>query len=183
MLMKLDLSLQQNIKIMNSLLGAYCSLQDFFKTNEIFDSIISNGELNNETVSIMIKLNTYISLGHVQQFWNGIYEFGLLPDEDNYKQFVVAHCYYERYDDALRVVEGMKDYDLEVRGDLIETLYKWTKNDEKRLVLERWARENYKGIWNELEPRLKIEGEVKQDKNEVNESNVFVTKEFIHEGY
>ncbi len=184
-IMKLDLQLNTDIDVMNSLLGAYCNLQEYFRTQEIFDSIISMPKgkgLNNETISIMLKSYTYVSLSHVKSFWDNIYEYDILPNEDNFKQYIIAHCYHEQYDLALQITMDLeKDFDLLITPDILKSLYNWTQGEENKLKIAKWASKEHKLIWTNIE---KEQGLVEKPHTESSHSNSDVREietKLIHE--
>jgi len=159
MVMKLDLQLNTDIKVMNSILGAYCNLQDFFKTQELFDSILSmpiGKGLNNETITIMLKSFTYVSLPHVENFWDNLYEYNILPNEENFKQYLIAYCYHEEYDKALQLANDVDNYDLLITPEIIKSLYNWTQGEEKKKNVENWALKNHTLIWNTIKTEEKL---------------------------
>lgn len=182
-IMKLDMQLNTNINVMNSLLGAYCNLQEYFRTQETFDSIISMPEgkgLNHETISIMLKSYTYVSLGHAKTFWDNIYEYHILPNEDNFRQYIIAHCYHEQYDKALEIASEVEDYDLLVTPEIIKSLYNWTQGQDKKLKVEEWASKNHTLIWNNVKKEL-TSGKLATNDQNSNDINQDVEARLIHE--
>lgn len=180
-IMKLDLQLNTDINVMNALLGSYCNLQEYFRTQEIFDQIISMPKdkgVNNETMTIMLKSHTYVSLAHVKSFWDNMYEYDVIPNEDNFKQYIIAHCYHEQYDMALQIASSMKDFDLLVTPEIIESLYNWTEGDEKKQKVEEWASKNHKLMWNNIKKQNKLKSK-EEDSSDI--SNETLETKLIHE--
>lgn len=179
-IMKMDLQLNTDINVMNALLGSYCNLQEYFRTQEIFDQIISMPKdkgVNNETMTIMLKCYTYVSLSHVKSFWDNMYEYDIIPNEENFKQYIIAHCYHEQYDSALQIASNMKDFDLLVTPEIIESLYNWTEGEDKKQKVEDWASKNHKLMWNNIK-KQKLKS--KEDFDNVTSQETLETK-LIHE--
>jgi hypothetical protein len=151
MMLKVDLDINGDINIMNSILNSYTNLREFQKVSDIFDQIVSiphNVGLNNDTVSIMLKAYTFLDLQLVAKFWNNLNDFSILPDSSNLNQYVIAHCYHEKYEEAFEIVQNCENHlDIPVTGQILEGLYKWTNSSELREKIDHWALQNHESLW------------------------------------
>ncbi|ODV97682.1 hypothetical protein PACTADRAFT_140717 [Pachysolen tannophilus NRRL Y-2460] len=145
--LKTDISINLNINILNSVLEGYCHLQDFLKTRDVFDQACSLPEsrgVNNETITLMLKANTYTSLRNLQLFWNNLSEVTggsyLILNEENYEQYLIGFCYHDEYDGALALAEEWRvNKDIEIGDKILKSLYNWTLLPEKREKVIEWC--------------------------------------------
>ena len=143
---KTDLTINTSVPLLNSILDAYASLQDFTKVSQTYNKILRHPQgPDNETVSIMLKAQTFLSLDNVREFWNNLDDIGVLPNEDNYKRYIIAHCYHGEDKLAIDVAKSMEDMDVDVNENIVKTLYEWSEDKDN---VEEWAKEEHEGIWN-----------------------------------
>jgi hypothetical protein len=156
--LRTDLSTDTDITIMNAILGAYCQLQDPTRTNNTWLEI--NGfpagmGVNNDTITIMLKHLTRFSLPEVEQLWVSFPDtYGLQPNAENLRQYVIANCYHGYYMRALELTKRMKEtYGIEPTDDIIEALYNWSMLDTRKKQVEKWALEQHPEKWKRLQAR------------------------------
>ncbi|ANB14645.1 Pentatricopeptide repeat-containing protein At1g63130, mitochondrial [Sugiyamaella lignohabitans] len=155
-LLRTDLYTESDIEIMNSILGAYCNLQDPHRTKNTWLEINGFPEgqgVNNDTITIMIKHLTRYSLPEVEKLWVSFPEtYNLTPDADNLRQYVIANCYHGYYMRALEVTKHMEQtYGIVPGRDIIEALYNWTMLDSRKKLVEKWAIETHPDTWKQLQ--------------------------------
>ncbi|ODV82393.1 uncharacterized protein CANTADRAFT_24924 [Suhomyces tanzawaensis NRRL Y-17324] len=151
--LKMDINLtKQDIALQNCILNAYSNLQDVSRARELFLSMSTSpkliGGINEETIQIMIKTYTYNDLAYVQKFWNNLSQFGILPNRAIYRQYLIAHVYHGLVDDALALVEGMGDYDLEMDSELLISMHNYCLETGGQKHIREWAEENHQELWN-----------------------------------
>jgi hypothetical protein len=158
---KTDLTINSSIPLLNSILDAYTSLQNFEKVSQTYQKIVGHPQgPDNETVSIMLKAHSLLSLDNVKDFWNNLDEIGILPDEDNYRRYLIAHCYHGEDKLALGIAKTIEDMDLTVSEDILKTLYQWSSEKDE---VEKWAQLEHDDIWKKVENEVKSLVKVKED--------------------
>lgn len=171
-LLKMDLSVDTNIQLNNALLSAYTNLQDFMKTRDLFEQLLAiptsnKNAVNSDTINIMLKAYTYGSINHVKAFWNNLSAIDYIPNEDNYKQFVISNCYHGKYEDAIALIDEMQFNGLQVKADVIKELYNWTENKDAKETVKQWILgSEHSDKWSELENKglLEHSGDVSKEK-------------------
>lgn len=144
----------QDIDLQNCILNAYSNLQNVGKARDLFLSISSNakenGGINEETVQIMIKTYTYSDMMYVKKFWNNLSQFGILPDYNIYKQYLIAHVYHGLIDDAFALVDEIDDYNVELSSDLLLAMHNYCLDLKKQKLIANWAQTNHKKEWEDV---------------------------------
>ncbi|CDK27273.1 unnamed protein product [Kuraishia capsulata CBS 1993] len=152
--LKMDLSVNLDISLLNSLLEGYTHLQDFLKARDVFElarSLPKDRGINQETMSLMIKAMTYVNIRTVKQLWNNMSQYEVLPDSRNFEQYLIAHCYHEDYEQALQLVEEQsKEKDIEITASVLKTLHDWTIEPNMREKVVSWSEQNYPALWSGL---------------------------------
>lgn len=148
-ILKIDLSINMDIDIMNSLLNAFCNLRMLNKVSDIFHQIqtLPAGDtgINHQTISLMIKSQGLISNEAVDEFWNNIHFYGILPNSDNLTQYIIAksHNGADKQEILSLLQSSDEKYDIEVTTESIQKLYKWFENDQpQQKLLVDWASSN-----------------------------------------
>lgn len=164
---KMDLCIEAETRILNSIMGAYCNLLDDPRTMEQWRQLILGNQVDNDSVTIMIKHFTRASLADVEELWTTLPDLGLQPSRDNLRQYVIANCYNGYYLRALNIVKNMEqDYGLLPDGDTIEALYNWTMVSHRKEQVKAWALENHAEEWHALESRGTLKTYVLPENNE-----------------
>ncbi|ONH65190.1 hypothetical protein BON22_4985 [Cyberlindnera fabianii] len=152
---KVDLTINSSIPLLNSIMDAYCSIKNFTKVSHVYEQICcSPSGPNNETVSIMLKAHTFYSLDNVKNYWNNMDELGLLPDQDNFKRYIVAHCYHGQPEMALQIAKQMDELDVDVSPEVVKSLYQWTKDESMKQLVEQWAETEHKSVWEKVKDEI-----------------------------
>lgn len=154
--LKMDVALpKQDIGLQNALLNAYSNLQDVPKARDLFLSMSANpklvGGVNEETIQIMIKTLTYADLVYVKEFWNNLSLFGVVPDYPIFRQYLIAHVYHGRVDDALALTAELDDYGLDLSSDTLLALHNYCLEEPKQKVIAKWAKEHHPELWSEAQ--------------------------------
>lgn len=153
--LKVDTDIErQDIELQNSVLNAYSNLQNVGKVRDLFLAISSDskmsGGINEETIQIMIKTYTYSDMLYVKKFWNSLSQFGVFPNHDIYKQYVIAHTYHGFIEDAVKLIEEIDDYNLEFSPDMMLAMYNYCLDPDKQRKIAKWAEENHQEMWSDL---------------------------------
>lgn len=156
--LKLDVSLpRQDIELINSILNAYSNLQDVSRVRDIFlsaspSSKIEGGSsgVNEKTIQIMIKTYTYADINYVKSFWNNLSSFGIIPNYDIFKQYLIAHVYHGLPEDAIEIAGEMDDYGLAVREDTLVSMYNFCLSPNDQIKVENWAKSEHKEAWESI---------------------------------
>lgn len=161
--LKMDINLSnQDINLQNSLLNAYSNLQDIPKVQDLFLSMSSNakqyGGINEETVRIMIKSYTYGDMRYVKEFWNNLSNFGILPNDKIFKQYLIAHVYHGKINDAFEITEEMKEYGFEISTDILLSMHNFCLEIDKQKLISEWADLNYKNEWDSVKKSGLLKG-------------------------
>lgn len=150
---KTDLTINSSVPLLNSILDAYTSLQNFNKVSQTYQKILRHPHgPDNETVSIMLKAQSLLSLDNVKNYWNDLDQIGVLPDKANYERYLIGHCYHGESRTALEIASSMEEMDVTIDKDIIKTLYDWSESKE---LVEDWAKSDHPEIWNQLEKKVK----------------------------
>lgn len=153
---KMDTALEtDDIQLQNRLLDAYLNLQLVPKARDLFLSISANskvsGGVNEETARIMIKTYTYSDMSYVKNFWDNMSLFGVFPDHQVYKQYLIAHVYHGLTDEAFKLVEEVDDYNLEFSADMLLAMNNFCLNPAKQKKIQDWAIKNHEEMWKDLQ--------------------------------
>lgn len=152
---KMDLSINLDIKLLNSLMESYAALEDPFKTRDIFNlafSLPKEYGTNNESAYWMLKSLKYATLGHANDFYNGLSEYDILPDANLFAELLIANCYFEQYRtafDTLKIAEKNGDYHL-INGYVLKTLHNNCLHDGVRNELKEYCQKKFPAEWEEL---------------------------------
>ncbi|GME96144.1 unnamed protein product [Ambrosiozyma monospora] len=153
--MKMDLAINVDIKLLNAVMEAYASLEDPFKTRDVFNLALSMPKsigLNEESAYWMLKSLKFGSLYHVDDFYYNLsgYEVELTPQL--FREYLIANCYFEQFGTAMKkLVRTFNQGD----GHLIDKyvlkdFHNWCLNKNVRRQLDQFANQHYKEIWTEL---------------------------------
>ncbi|KAA8912145.1 hypothetical protein TRICI_003610 [Trichomonascus ciferrii] len=168
---KMDLSIDTNINLQNSLMSAYCNLEEDEKVMELWSQTETFPAINNDTATIMIKQLTRSSTIHdVEDFWLSLPEtYNLTPTSDNLRQYIVANCYHGYYMRALKITkEASEVYGIEPTQDIIEALYNWSLLPSRKAQVEQWALENHSDKWHALQQKGTLKSYVLPENNDNN---------------
>ncbi|EEQ47436.1 conserved hypothetical protein [Candida albicans WO-1] len=151
-LLKMDLNLpKQDKELSHSIMSAYCNLQDVGKVRDIFLSMSLEpkdaGGVDETSATIMIKAYTYNDLIYVQKFWDNLSMFGLVPDYQMFKQYLIAYSYHGYIEKSIEVVNSIQDYELELTSDLLISMHNFCYQIEGQEKLKSWAQLNHPAIW------------------------------------
>lgn len=153
--LKMDTDIErQDISLQNSVLNAYSNLQNVGKVRDLFLAMSSDsktsGGINEETIQIMIKTYTYSDMLYVKKFWNSLSQFGVFPNHDIYKQYVIAHAYHGFVEDAVKLIEEIDDYNLEFSLDMLLAMYNYCLDPISQGQIAEWAKSNHSEMWTDL---------------------------------
>lgn len=153
--MKMDLSINLDVKLLNSLMEGYAGLEDPFKTRDVFNlafSLPKDHGLNNESAYWMLKSLKYATLGHVSDFYNGLSGYDVLPDPNLFAEYLIANCYFEQYRTALdTLIDTNEKGDPELINDhVLKTLHNNCLHEGVRKDLEKYATKCFPETWQRL---------------------------------
>lgn len=152
---KMDLSINLDIKLLNSLMESYAALEDPFKTRDVFNlafSLPKENGTNNESAYWMLKSLKYATLGHANDFYNGLSQYDMIPDPYLFGELLIANCYFEQYRTAfetLQLAEQNGDYHL-INTYVLKTLHNHCLHDGVRDELKAYYQEKFPKEWDEL---------------------------------
>lgn len=154
--LKMDTALDsQDTELQNSLLNAYSNLQDIGKAHDLFLLMSANskasGGVNERTAQIMLKTFTYSDMAHVRRFWSQLSEYGVFPNHDLFRQYLIAHSYYGLVDQAIDLASQADDYNLEVSLDMMLAMHNYCLDGAKQQQVAKWASETYPDEWRRLQ--------------------------------
>ncbi|KAI5957910.1 hypothetical protein CANMA_004342 [Candida margitis] len=150
--LKMDTNIPRvGLELTNVIMNAYCNLQDVAKVRDLFIAANVNDKVDEESAIIMIKAYTYNDLHYVEKFWDNLSKFGLVPNYDMYKQYLIAYAYYGKTEKAFELVERIDEYDLNVSEDLLLNLHNYCYIEDKQHEIKEWARTNFPQLWNNVE--------------------------------
>ncbi|GAV27938.1 hypothetical protein PMKS-001406 [Pichia membranifaciens] len=163
---KMDLSINLDIKLLNSLMESYAALEDPFKTRDVFNlafSLPKEYGTNNESAYWMLKSLKYATLGHAKDFYNGLSEYDILPDPNLFAELLIANCYFEQYRTAFETLESAEkngDYHL-INGYVLKTLHNNCLHDGVRNELKQYCQKTFPTEWEELVKTGQLEDNTK----------------------
>lgn len=165
----------RDITLANCILNAYSNLQEVTKARDLFMAMSSlpkeEGGINEETIQIMIKTYTYSDLLYVRKFWDNLSTYGIVPNYDIYKQYLIAHVYHGFMSSAIELTGNMEDYNLKLTSDTILAMNNYCLETSGQDELEKWAKENHGEIWEELASS----GKLRRADNYVPENNLIAS--------
>lgn len=153
--MKMDLSINLDIKLLNAVMESYAQLEDPFKTRDSFNTAFSLPKehgLNNESAYWMLKSLKYATLEHTKNFYNGLSEYEVLPDSNLFAEYLIANCYFEQYRTALdTLIDTNENGDRELINDhVLKTLHNNCLHEGVRKDLDKYATECFPKVWDQL---------------------------------
>ncbi|TID17220.1 hypothetical protein CANINC_004079 [Pichia inconspicua] len=152
---KMDLSINLDITLLNALMEAYASLEDPFKTRDVFNlafSLPKEYGINNESAYWMLKSLKYATLGHVNDFYNGLSQYEVIPDSNLFAELLIANCYHEQYRTAFEVLENAErngDYHL-ITPYTLKMLHNHCLHEGVRKELKSYYQEKFPVEWEQL---------------------------------
>ena len=152
---KMDLSINLDIKLLNSLMEAYSSLDDPFKTRDVFNlsfSLPKEIGTNNESAYWMLKSLKFATLDHVNDFYNNLSTYEILPDSNLFAEYLIANCYFEQFRtafDKLIIAEENGDHHL-INEYVLKTLHNNCLHDGVRNELKEYCMEKFPVQWENL---------------------------------
>lgn len=150
--LKMDTNIPRvGLALTNVIMNAYCNLQDVAKVRDLFLAASVNDRVDEESAVIMIKAYTYNDLHYVEKFWDNLSKFGLIPNYNMFKQYLIAYAYYGKTEKAFELVEKIEDYDLTVNEDLLVNLHNFCYIEDEQQEIKEWAKKNFPQLWNSIE--------------------------------
>lgn len=152
-LFKMDTSVEADTLVLNEIMHAYCELDDTQQAVEIWSQIsASPKELGptNDSYTIMLKVCTKVSIQDVEHMWTMLLESEKEPDDQNYRQYIIANCYHGFYVRALDVAKSMSAKGIEPSNDTLSALYNWTLLENRKEDVSTWAQTNFPEKWDKL---------------------------------
>ncbi|ODV91764.1 hypothetical protein CANCADRAFT_55569 [Tortispora caseinolytica NRRL Y-17796] len=167
--LKMDISIDTNIDLMNGIMLAYASTDNKFAADMIWDQIRTAPlphRANLESFQIMLELHSRFNIGRAVELWRSLPEYDIEPDNKLYASYIKANCYSGYYARALDIAKHMKeDHGLELDAHVLRTLYNWTLLPNRKKDVEAWAQTAAPEIWKELrESGTLREDVIEQDK-------------------
>ncbi|QPG75264.1 hypothetical protein FOA43_002614 [Brettanomyces nanus] len=161
---KMDLSLNMDIKLLNALMGALCSIEDSFRVRDMFNqaqALPARYGLNQESCYWALKSLKFASLNEVNNFYLNLSQFEILPDANIFGEYLIAHCYYEQYGTALeKLIDTYENGDLDlIDRNVLRNFHNFCLNDRVRHKLDDFATEKLSQLWKDL----KQSGELLED--------------------
>ncbi len=154
---KVDVAVEETSEVMNAILSAYCDLKEVWNMEHLFDKMAVSNLVNNESITLMLKARTRVSLSRLHTMWETIPIYDITPDIDNYRQLIVGQCYHGEYLGALITAREMEEENgIKPDSRIIEALYNWTMTKTEKLLVEDWATTNYPQIWDQLKEGGKL---------------------------
>lgn len=150
---KMDTSIDADTLVLNEIMHAYCELENTQQAVEIWSQLLSFPEglgPNNDSYTIMLKLCTKVSIQDVEQMWHTLLESGKAPDDQNYRQYIIANCYHGFYVRALDIAKSMSTKGIEPSKDTISALYNWTLLENRKTDVSSWASTHFPEEWTQL---------------------------------
>ncbi|GMM34384.1 hypothetical protein DASC09_017090 [Saccharomycopsis crataegensis] len=156
-MLKMDVVVDTNISLNNSLLNAYTNLQDFIKTRDLFERFLaipttSKNAINSDTINIMLKSYTYGGLEPVNAFWNNLSSIDYIPNASNYRQFIISNCYHRQYEHAIDLIGEMEFNGMQVTEEVVKDMYNWTEDKQDKGKIKQWLLSSeHSDLWDKLE--------------------------------
>jgi hypothetical protein len=163
---KMDLSINLDIKILNALMESYAALEDPFKTRDVFNlafSLPKEHGTNNESAYWMLKSLKYATLGHTNDFYNGLSQYDIIPDANLFAELLIANCYFEQYRTAfetLQIAEKNGDFHL-INEYVLKTLHNNCLHEGVRNELKTYCKKTFPAEWENLEKSDQLEDNTK----------------------
>lgn len=159
--LKMDLSVDLNINLLNSIMEGYCCLEDPFKVRDMFDlatSLPKDRGLNSDSCKFMLRSLRFASLNHVNEFYNNLSQFDILPSPEIFSEYLIANCYYEQYTTALNLlIDAQQAGDIEINGEVLKSIYNWTLLPAARDEIDKYATDNFPQLWQELKDQNQLQ--------------------------
>lgn len=172
--LKMDISVDPSVPLLNSALNAFTELEDFSQAVELWSQIQQfPGGPDSESYTTVLKLCTHASIQDVEHMWETLQaDNRITPSEENYRQYIVANCYHGFYARALEIARNMP---MPPAKETIAGLYNWTMLQARKDDVREWAREAFPRKWAALETEdgaLKTYLLDEENKNNDSEANL-----------
>lgn len=153
--MKMDLSINLNCRLLNSLMEGYAALEDPFKTRDVFNiaySLPKGHGLDNESAYWMLKSLKYAAITHVNQFYTQLSNYDVLVDPYLFSEYLIANCYHEQFRTALDIlIDTNENGDPTLINDhVLKTLHNHCLHDGVRKDLDQYASKCFPDTWQTL---------------------------------
>ncbi|VEU20676.1 DEKNAAC101614 [Brettanomyces naardenensis] len=153
--MKMDLSLNMDIRMLNALMGAFCSLEDSFRVRDVFNNaqaLPQSRGLNQESCYWALKSLKFASLNEVNNFYTSLSQFDVSPDANIFGEYLIGHCYYEQYGTALeKLIDTYENGDSHlIDRSVLKNFHNFCLDSRVRKKLDSFATERFPEIWGDL---------------------------------
>ncbi|KAF6007121.1 hypothetical protein HII13_004798 [Brettanomyces bruxellensis] len=161
---KMDLSLNIDIRLLNMLMGAFCSIEDSFRVRDVFNlaqSLPKKRGVNQESCYWALKSLKFVSLNEVNNFYTSLSQFDVCPDANLFGEYLISHCYFEQYGTAYdKLIDTYENGDLElIDRNVLKNFHNFCLNEHVRKKLDVFATRRFPEIWSDL----KAKGELSDD--------------------
>lgn len=161
---KMDLSLNIDIRLLNMLMGAFCSIEDSFRVRDVFNlaqSLPKKRGVNQESCYWALKSLKFVSLNEVNNFYTSLSQFDVCPDANLFGEYLISHCYFEQYGTAYdKLIDTYENGDLElIDRNVLKNFHNFCLNEHVRKKLNVFATRRFPEIWSDL----KAKGELSDD--------------------
>ncbi len=161
---KMDLSLNIDIRLLNMMMGAFCSIEDSFRVRDVFNlaqSLPKKRGVNQESCYWALKSLKFVSLNEVNNFYTSLSQFDVCPDANIFGEYLISHCYFEQYGTAYdKLIDTYENGDLElIDRNVLKNFHNFCLNEHVRKKLDVFATRRFPEIWSDL----KAKGELSDD--------------------
>lgn len=152
---KMDLSLNIDIELLNTLMGAFCSLEDSFRVRDVFNlaqTLPEEHGLNQESCYWALKSLKFTSLREINNFYTNLSQYDILPDANIFGEYLIGHCYYEQFGTAYeKLVDTYENGGSHlIDRNVLKNFFNFCSNAHVRQKIDHFATENYPKIWTDL---------------------------------
>ncbi|PSN64206.1 hypothetical protein BS50DRAFT_575653 [Corynespora cassiicola Philippines] len=153
--LKLDLHVEMDTKMRNSLMLAYAAVGKSRRALEFWAEIGSSKEgPTYNSIAIAFRACERMPFGdeHAKKIWRRLREMDVDIDKEIYTAYLSAVARNHLHEEALALVESAEDEygftpDLFILGNWFNT----TAHIDRQRKVEAWIRERYPAVWSELE--------------------------------
>ncbi|KAF5852459.1 hypothetical protein GGP41_007920 [Bipolaris sorokiniana] len=153
--LKLDLHVDMDTKLRNSLMLAYAATGENRKALRYWREICESKEgpsYNSILIAFRACEGMHLGSEHARSIWTRLKEQDIDIDKAIWTAYMCAIARNHNHDEALALIETVEEeYGFKLDLQILGSWFNCTANSEKQTRVEAWIKKRYPQIWDELE--------------------------------
>jgi hypothetical protein len=153
--LKLDLNVEMDTKLRNSLMLAYASTGENRKALQFWREICESKEgptYNSLAIAFRSTEGMHFGSEHARGIWKRLRDQDVEIDKKIWTAYMCAIARNHNHDEALSLVEGVEEeYGFTPDLHILGSWFNCTANIERQTRVEAWIKQRYPDVWAEME--------------------------------